>query len=140
VTATEQERAAIARVVEALTARSGAEQLVGPRGEAVPLPRPLRLLLLQGAEALLDGRAVVATPLDKELTTNEASRLLDVSRPYLYRLLDEGKIRYTLTGTHRRIKVRDLLAYRQQRDAECREALTELTRLSQEYGLYDTDR
>ena len=139
VTASDEERVAIARLVQVLIDDPDAPRLVGPRGEEIPLPRPLRLLLLQGAEALLDGRAVLVTPLDKELTTTEAARLLNVSRPYLYRLLDAGAIPATWTGTHRRIKLRDLLAYRQQRDAARREALAELTRLSQEYGLYDAD-
>lgn len=140
VTATVEERAAIARIVSALITDEKAECLIGPSGSEARLPRPLRLLLLQGAAALLEGRAVLATPLDKELTTNEAARLLNVSRPYLYRLLDEGQIPYTLTGTHRRIKLRDLLSFCKRRDATSREALAELSRLSQEYGLYEAER
>ncbi len=76
-------------------------------------------------------------PYSKLLTTNQGAELLNVSRPYLIRLLEAGKIPYQKVGSHRRIRFDDLMAYRATRDAERRRALAKLTRLSGEYGLYD---
>jgi excisionase family DNA binding protein len=72
-----------------------------------------------------------------ELTTQQAADILNVSHQYLIRLLDEGAVPSTQTGADRRIRVDDLLRYKQQRDRERAEALDELTQLSQEMGGYD---
>ena len=76
-------------------------------------------------------------PLSKALTTQQAASLLNVSRPYLIKLLDEKAIPYTMVGTHRRIRYRDLMEYKQRADAEQEQALEDLTRLSEALGLYD---
>ncbi|HEY8488149.1 MAG TPA: excisionase family DNA-binding protein [Thermaerobacter sp.] len=71
------------------------------------------------------------------MATQQAADLLQVSRPYLVRLLEEGKISYHKVGTHRRIYLRDVLAYKQLRDRRRRETLRELRRASEALGLYD---
>lgn len=71
-------------------------------------------------------------PHDKDLTTQEAADLLRLSRPHLTKLLDEGVIPHHKVGTHRRVRIDDLLAYRAKRDTTRREKLDELTRLSEE--------
>jgi excisionase family DNA binding protein len=79
---------------------------------------------------------VPATPVHSGLTTNLAAAVLNVSRQYLVRLLDDGQIPCSKVGTHRRIRIDDLMAYKGERDAKRRDKLCELTQASQELGLY----
>ena len=97
-------------------------------------PEQFRLLAHIVGE-LARGHGVSLIPMDAELTTNEAARQLKVSRPFLVGLLQKGEIPYRTVGTHRRIRFRDLWAYKQRNDRKRLEALEELSALDQEYGL-----
>lgn len=71
----------------------------------------------------------------EEITTHRAAELISVSEPYLIGRLDAGRIPYRIDGTHRRIRLTDLMAYKKQAD-ECRDkALAELTRQAEELDL-----
>lgn len=88
----------------------------------------------------LDGRGVVSvTGPAEELTTQQAADLLNVSLEYLVCLLDEGKIAYTRTGAHRRVRIDHVLAFKDVRDRELDKSLDELTRLTEEFGGYDEE-
>lgn len=86
--------------------------------DRVELPAEVYRALRQVVEALRQGLAVTVAPLTQTLTTQQAADLLGVSRPTVIKLLDEGKIPFERVGTHRRILLRDLLVYREQRRAE----------------------
>ena len=112
-------------------------RLVTADGSEIELPPTANQLLRLLAYYLARDLAVSIVPIHKELTSQEAADILNVSRPYLVKLLDEGAIPSIKVGAHRRIRFEDLMAYRRHRDAERDQALTELTQLSQEWGLYD---
>lgn len=97
------------------------------------LPAPLGQLMLDVLTHVGRGEMITLVPYAAELTTKEAADLLNVSRPFLVKLLNKGVIGHHKVGSHRRIRASELLAYKARRDEERRGALTELQRLGQEF-------
>ncbi len=114
-------------------------KLVGVDGEEVLLPESLYQILRQVTSLLAQGKGVTIVAQDHYLTTSEAANLLNISRPYLYNLLDNQEIPYLLIGTHRRIKLEDILAYKAKRDSCRRQALAALVEESQQLGFYQAE-
>jgi excisionase family DNA binding protein len=114
-------------------------RLVGPEGQEIPLPDPLYRVLEQVVPLLAADMAVSIVPVGHLLTTQEAADLLNVSRPHLIKLLEEGAINFERVGTHRRIRFEDLMEYKHKRDKERRKTLKKLTQMAQEAGLYDEE-
>jgi excisionase family DNA binding protein len=137
IVAAESEQLVLNRIEGVLEDVQRVPKLIGPQGEEIELPQSVFRVLRQLVYHLAHGRAVTVVPVNKELTTQEAADMLNVSRPYLIKLLEQGEIPFTKTGTHRRIRFSDLIEYKQRRDAERGRGLAELTQLSQELGLYD---
>lgn len=101
------------------------------------LPPSLFAVLRQAALRLAQGSSVMIVNYDHELTTQQAADLLNVSRPYLISLLESGKLRFHMVGSHRRIRFGDLMAYKDRRDALRRDHLNEIVRVSESLGLYE---
>ncbi len=101
----------------------------------VKLPAPAVGLLLRILEEMARGNAVTIVPIHAELTTQEAADLLNISRPSLIQLLDEGRIVYRRVGTHRRVRFESLMQYKRQADSARRAALAELAAYDQELGI-----
>jgi excisionase family DNA binding protein len=102
---------------------------------AIKIPASAAHLLVQILDEMSRGNAVKLIPVHPELTTQEAADLLNVSRPTLIRLLDEGKIEFHKVGTHRRVPFKSALAYKRQSDAERKAALAELAAYDQELDI-----
>ncbi|KTB95715.1 helix-turn-helix domain-containing protein [Pseudomonas syringae] len=103
--------------------------------EVVELPMFALRLLGEILSELALGNAVKVVPIHAELTTQEAADMLNVSRPHLVKMLDQGMLPHTKTGRHRRVKFADLMSYKQQRDQASREAMDELAAQAQELGM-----
>lgn len=98
--------------------------LAGPvAGEQVEMPEEVYRVLRQVIEAMSQGLAVTVVPQSQTLTTQQAAELLGVSRPTLIKLLETGRIPFERVGAHRRVLLRDALAYREQRREEQYRAL-----------------
>ncbi|MGA2229569.1 MAG: helix-turn-helix domain-containing protein [Tepidisphaeraceae bacterium] len=107
-------------------------QIVGKHGETITLPAPAVRLLIRLLSEMSDGNAVALMPVHAELTTQQAADALGVSRPFLVKLLDEGRLPSRKVGTHRRVLISDLLAYRHKTDLRRLKALEELAAQAQE--------
>jgi excisionase family DNA binding protein len=98
--------------------QGGTPALVGADGEKVELPDAVFRLLKDIVRNMQLGRAIVLIPENQQLTTQRAADLLGVSRPHLIKLLEAGELPYHRAGSHRRIYLRDFVAYQKRRDAE----------------------
>ena len=108
---------------------------VGASTEPITLPHSAAKFLIEGLAELAKGNEVRMLPVHAELTTQEASELLHLSRPYVVRLLDFGKIPSYKVGTHRRVLFADLQLYKEKIDAQRLKTLEELAAQAQEMGL-----
>lgn len=104
-------------------------------GHDLILPRQALALLRDLLSEMAQGHAVTVVPTHAELTTQEAADILNVSRPHLVKLLAENKIPHFMVGTHRRIRYRDLMAYKKQLHEQSLEAMEALARQAQEQGM-----
>lgn len=103
--------------------------------EPVTIPASAFRLLGRILDEMARGNAVDVIPHHAELTTQEAADLLNLSRPYIVRLLDTGRIPSHRTGTHRRVLLKDVMTYKQSHLGNRAAALDKLTALDQELGL-----
>lgn len=101
----------------------------------VELPTSALRLLVDILAELADGNAVKVVPIHAELTTQEAADLLNVSRPHLVKLLEEGALPFHKTGKHRRIRFADLMQFKAERDRSSERAVEELVRQAQELNM-----
>ena len=137
--ATATEKTAIHELVQFLGRHPTEEASILIDGQKQALPgstvRALRRLIMY----LGRDNAVTLVPHAVELTTQAAADLLGVSRPHLVSLCEKGKIQCTWVGSHRRLKLDAVLAYRDAQIASQRKAMNRLSRIDQA-GATDGER
>ena len=107
----------------------------GEGAEPVAVPASAFRLFLHLLTEMSQGNAVTLIPTHAELTTQQGADLLCVSRPYLVKLLDEGKMPCRTVGKYRRVRFADLLAYKRKDDDARAKILDQLTAEAQELGM-----
>jgi excisionase family DNA binding protein len=122
----------------ALSNRKSVTLRLGGIKEEIKLPKAAGSLLVEILNELGKGKAVKVLAMDAEISTQQAADLLHVSRPFLINLLERKEIPFHRIGSHRRLRLSDVLAYKKRTDEQRMAALDELTQLSQDLGLgYD---
>jgi excisionase family DNA binding protein len=110
-------------------------QLVDRDGATIEISPALLAALQQLVRIMTIGKSAVILPYEQYLSCQAAAELLGISRPYLYRLLDEGVISCFKVGSHRRLRFEDVIDYKLNRSSERHQALLELAALSKKLGL-----
>jgi excisionase family DNA binding protein len=133
-----QHESKLAQASSHLLAKHGKKDLkikLEGKEETMTLPASAVQLLKQALSEIAQGNAVTLVSLETELSTHEAANILKVSRPYLIKLLEEGEIPYRKVGSHRRIELKDVLAYKEKSDVERLKALNALVEEAQELNM-----
>jgi excisionase family DNA binding protein len=106
--------------------------------QPIELPPGAALLLMDILEAMAAGRGITLIPENAELTTVQAADVLNVSRPFLIKLLEEKALPCRKVGAHRRIRMEDVMAYKARIDADREAVLDQLVAEAQEQDMgYD---
>ena len=128
--------ASVTQLARAITTRRQSVRLhIESDEEAITVPMSAVRMLASILAEMARGNAVTMTPIHAELTTQQAADLLNVSRPHLVQLIEDGAIPAHKVGTHRRVRFDDLMKYKQVNRAARLKALEELSALDQELGL-----
>jgi excisionase family DNA binding protein len=101
----------------------------------VPLPARAVEMIVEVLLAMAERKPVSVIPHTAELTTNQAADFLNVSRPHLVGLLEKEQIPYRKVGTHRRVLVSDLQAFKEKSNHSRREAIASMVKEAQELKL-----
>jgi excisionase family DNA binding protein len=107
----------------------------GEDAEPMAVPASALRLFLHLLTEMSQGNAVTLIPSHAELTTQQAADLLHVSRPYLVKLLEEGKIPFRAVGKYRRVRFDDVMAFKHKDDEARAKILDQLTAEAQELGM-----
>lgn len=114
-------------------------KLSGAEGHEITLSASVLRLVYEALASAASGKRLRLIEEDEEVSPEKAAEFLQVSRPYLVKLLDGGEIPFHYVGTHRRITMSDLIEYKRKRKIRSKEALQRMVEVSEEMGLYDDE-
>ena len=118
-----------------LQSANGSVYLRTPANEEIVVPTAAFRLFVDMLTILANGDGVVVMPEHAELSTQQVADMLNVSRPFVVRLIEGDKLPARKVGAHRRVLLSDLIAYKRREEAEREKVMHELARESQALGL-----
>jgi excisionase family DNA binding protein len=117
------------------TKKNRAKLIFQDTKNSLELPDKAVSLLKEILLFMSEGKGITLIPTDVELSTQEAADILQVSRPHVVKLLEEGKIPYHKAGSHRRISQQDLTSYELALKSTRKASLDYLAKQAQEENL-----
>lgn len=135
----QDEEIKLIKQLEKALASGSQPKMIDINGEQVVIPESVLIMWRQVVHAMALGQTITIVPQQQEMTTQEAADFLNVSRPYLIKLLEQGEIPYIKVGSHRRVNLSDLTKYKQERDKKRREGMKQLSQFLQEEGFYNEE-
>jgi excisionase family DNA binding protein len=132
----EAEQQQVAKVYQMLI-KTGTACLVGSGNAKLQLPPSVYKILVQILQNMQEGKPVAIVPFMEELSTQAAADLLGISRQFLVKELEAKKIPFHRAGSHRRVYLKDVLEYKNQREVARAESIGRMARMSEEAGIYD---
>lgn len=129
--------AALISAIEQLTGEETEIEIEETRDKII---LPIRALNLLGniLQAMSQGKIISIVPMATEVTTQKAAEILGCSRPYLVKLLEEGKINFTKIGKHRRIRIEDVLNFKQKMKEQQKQHIIDIMNDDEEIGHYNS--
>lgn len=106
--------------------------------QKIRIPLKALKLLAEILKVTGQGKPISLVPIATEMTTQAAAELLGCSRPHLIKLLEEGKIPFTLVGRHRRVRFEEVMSYKNQMKLKQEQLLTDMMKSDENLGLYDS--
>lgn len=100
--------------------KGGVKIKIQETGEFITVPKKALSFLLEIISNMAEGKSITLIPSDSEISTQQAAEMLNVSRPHLVKLLEQGEIPFKKVGSHRRVLLKDLMGY-EKRLAKTRE-------------------
>lgn len=119
----------------AASREKGIEILIQETGALITIPKQALQLLFAVIQNMAEGQPVSIVPSNTELSTQQAADMLNVSRPHLVKLLEKGDIPFRKVGSHRRVLLKDLVAYEQRLAEERERQLDFLSKQAQDLNL-----
>jgi len=106
--------------------------------ERIKIPLSALKLLAKILKVTSQGNPVSIVPVATEMTTQKAAEILGCSRPYLVSLLETGEIEYTKVGKHRRVRLEDIMNYKEKMKKNQKKHIIDVMKFDEEIGLYDS--
>jgi excisionase family DNA binding protein len=132
-----EEEAQVVRQLYRMLIHDGTAALVGPDDSKIALPPTIYKVLVAIMKDMQEGKSIGLIPVMEELSTQAAADMLGVSRQFLVNELEAGKLAFHRTGTHRKMYLKDLLAYQEQRGMNRKDAIRRIAQASEELGIYN---
>lgn len=139
----EQEQQTARDAVQRLTLAANGDETIqhfitdSRQEEPIEIPAAATAVLRDVLKFMAQGHGLTLFPRLAEVTTMEAADILNVSRPYVIKLLEQGAMSYRMVGRHRRIRLKDLIDYKSRIDQEREAILDQMVAEAEELGLYD---
>lgn len=132
-----EEEAQVVRKLYRMLLHDGTAALVGPDNSKIDLPPTIYKVLVAIVKDMQEGKSIGLIPVMEELSTQAAADMLGVSRQFLVNELEAGKLEFHRTGTHRKVYLKDLVAYQERRGLNRKDAIRRIAQASEELGVYN---